>query len=218
MTFIVRHSERIDYAHPEYWKTTLRYSQNRKDPYITVNGVDIAKKAAQRLLYSIRKDGLRLPDYIYSSPFTRCIETSIIISATLELYTNKRVLIRIENGLRESFVQSLKQVKLMDSLMDAANIYKRFSEHIDRFDRNYTPIYSFDEMKSSSINPLVELGRPIHVIDIIDKQKNGIICTHGLNLLGLYVFESPNKLLALTQKNKLCGSREESYCSILKIS
>lgn len=214
MTFIVRHSERIDYACPKYWKGTLRCRQNHRDPYITINGFSIAKKAALTLLRSLDK----IPDFIYSSPFTRCVETAIIISIVLELHTDKKILIRIENGLRESYVHSLKKVVLMDDLMTATNIYKRFSKHESRFDKSYNPIYSFDQMKYNSLNKLVEISRPLQVIDLIDKQKDGIICTHGLNLLELYVFESPNKLLALTHKNKLCGSREESYCSILKIS
>lgn len=217
MTFIVRHSERIDYAFPNCWKKTLRYSQNRRDPYITNAGIDIAKKAAIKILKSIYKDKLKIPDYIYCSPFTRCVETAIVISTLIEIYTDKKMRIRIENGLRECYINPIWYASLMDKHLTLKGIQRRFSKHRLRFDFKYTPIHSFEEMSYNSLNPITELKRPLDVISKIHNNNDGLVCTHGLNLLTLYTVTTNNKLSTFTENKKLTGSNIDSYCSILKL-
>ena len=217
MTYIIRHSERIDYAFPKYWEKTIRYKQNPKDPYITRHGIDIAKKATLKVLLDMKCYNLNIPKYIYSSPFTRCIETAIIIANTIELYTGKQLLIRVEYGLRENYTPTFIYKELMDSKLLMKNIIKRFSNHIDKFDLNYESICKFEEVQYNSLNPITEIKRPLDIIQVLHEKKDGLIVTHGLNILALYQFTTSDKLYRFNQSERLSGRDDSSFCSILKL-
>ena len=217
MTYVIRHSERVDYAHPERWKKTIRYKENYKDPFITRRGVDIARKATLKILLDMKCYHYEMPKYIYCSPFTRCIETAIVILNTIDLYTDKELFIRIEPGLREQYTPSIIYKQLMDKKMMTKNIINRFKNYQHRFDETYTPIHSYNDMRYNSINPYTEIKRPIDVIQELHNKKDGIIVTHGLNILALYQFTPSDKLYRFNSNEYLTGKDNSSYCSMVKL-
>ena len=217
MTYIIRHSERIDYAFPERWKKSVRYKENYKDPYITRKGIDIAKKATLKILLDMKCYNYDIPKYIYCSPFTRCLETAIVILNTIDLYTDKELLIRIEPGLREQYTPSIIYKELMDNKMKTRNIINRFKNYKHRFDKTYTPILSYNDMKYNSLNPYTEIKRPLDVIHELYEKKDGLIVTHGLNILALYQFTPSDKLYRFNATEYLSGKDDLSYCSTVKL-
>jgi len=210
-SYLIRHSERIDFAYPNIWKNTKRYQENHKDPYITKNGILLVRKAMLKIINDIKNNDNYVPDYIYSSPFVRCIETSIVISSIVNSIFKKRPLIRIEYGLRELYVMPFCYRQLMDKKMTVEWILKRYYKHKHIFDTKYRSIHKFDEMQYNALNPLTEINRPLKVIAKLD----GIICTHGLNILSL-IRKSKGKLKWF-ENNKVTGKSQHSYCAMVKI-
>ena len=83
MTYIIRHSERLDFFDQDVWHQTERFRSNPKDPPITRRGMTIALDATLKIIDNI--SDIKEYQYIYSSPFSRCIDTSIIIANTIDI-------------------------------------------------------------------------------------------------------------------------------------
>lgn len=213
MTYIIRHSERMDHYDEERWKNMQRYYTNPLDPPITERGIYIAKDASQRILNDIGHN-IGSYKYIYTSPFARCIETAIIISATIEYMTNHLLLIRIDNALRELHLIPFKQ--LMDDLMTKEQLLCTYVKHLQRFDTTYDSLISFNDVSHTSLNVIEELTRFIDAFNRIkDVDRFSIICTHGLNILELGIVKMDD-IHTLTHGD--ChGSSLESYCHIKKL-
>ena len=211
MTYIIRHSERIDYTYPQYWKKTKRYRDNYRDPYITKNGYNIIKKKLIGILNDIKSTNGIIPNYIYCSPFARCIETALIMVSLIKDITKNKILIKIEPGLRECYISPFYS-QLMDDKMTIKNIVKRYHKYNHVFDTNYKTIQSFDTMKYNSINPYTEINRALDTIDSIHLLNDGFICTHSLNILSLMILSGYK---CSGDRYKICG--KNNYCSTVKI-
>ena len=210
MTYIIRHSERLDYYNENIWKRSDRYKHNKKDPPITKRGVIIAKDATVRILSDINNN-IRFYKYIYSSPFSRCIDTSIVIARSIEMKTKHKLLIRVEYSLRELYPIPLQT--LMDEEMKTDCLFIRYHEHQDLFDKMYVPFIDFDECKDSCLNPLNEFYLPFDTIEKINKQDiNSIICTHGLNLASLHIKFPTERITQISDSNEKKGRSLASYC------
>ena len=209
ITLVIRHSERIDFIDKNQWKNCARYRINKYDSPISKHGIEIAQDKALELQqkYSNLKNAI-----IISSPFTRCIETSIVLSMMFD-----DMKIHIEPGLRESFYGV---IDYMDNTMTNENIFNRYRSYINNFNTEYKPIYNYEEMKQTSINPKTELTRPIDTIkkirNMATKNKPIIIITHGLNLV-LLVKKMYGNIETLRMRKKICGKDPCSFCATIEI-
>ena len=217
MTYVVRHSERVDYVTPNAWKKYKRYRENVKDPPITYRGISIAKKAILKILLDIKYNKQTIPQYIYSSPFARCIDTALVMVNVIELYTGVSVKIRIEPGLREIHLPFIFSTELMDPLMKTEFILKRYQTHFYRFDRDYIPLRSFKDMKNENINIFSEIYTPLNIIYTLHRRQNSIICTHGWNLSALYKLNIKYRIYRFNKGKSLSGKSSGSYCACIKL-
>lgn len=211
MTYLIRHSERLDYYDENTWKRSDRYKDNKKDPPITKRGVIIAKDATLKILNDMCVGKIHLYKYIYSSPFSRCIDTSIVIARSIEMKTKHKPLIRIEYSLRELYPIPLQS--LMDEQMKADCLFIKYHEHQDLFDKMYIPFVDFDECHNTCLNPLNEFYLPFDTIEKINKKDiNSIICTHGLNLASLHIKFPTERITQISNSNEKKGRGLASYC------
>lgn len=97
MIYVVRHSERLDYIDEKKWERSKRFKEHGLDPPLTQNGKDIARNTIKLILDKEKKSND--VKYIYSSPATRCIETSIAMQKYIKETFDVLPKIRIENGL-----------------------------------------------------------------------------------------------------------------------
>ncbi len=215
MTYIIRHSERLDYYDEKSWSRTERYKSNPKDPPITRRGIRIASDASLKILENI--DNIRDYTYIYTSPFSRCVDTSIVIATTIMLRTNNQLKIRVEYGLRELYPVPLQSV--MDELLKIDAIFIKYSEHMEIFDPLYIPMSTFEETKDTGLNPLNEFYRPLDTIDTIHiNNKNSIICTHGLNIASMHIKFSTDRITQISDTSEKKGKNLSSYCYTARIN
>lgn len=75
MICFIRHSERLDSVDMQKWKKHERYNENEYDPVLSKNGKNIATNQLVKIMNDKYKGGHI--DYIYSSPFSRCVETAL---------------------------------------------------------------------------------------------------------------------------------------------
>ena len=213
MTYIVRHSERLDYANESAWLNTFRYRQNPKDSPITKRGITIAKDATKKIICNM-KDFSKYK-FIYTSPMSRCIDTSIVMATTINVVRTKKginpIKIRINYGLRE--LNPIPLQTILDEEMREGSIIQRYRNHMALFDSIYESDIKFEDVEVSSINPIVEVYRPLDTMEnIVSEDKYSIICTHGLNLAALH-FKFPMGRVRHIYGGDLCrGNTLSSYC------
>lgn len=97
---VFRHSNRMDKStdndERNKWFNSKRFKQNVYDSPLSKLGIDNVKKMADNL---INNTNIKRVKYIYSSPLTRCIETSIGIIDRVYKLTKHRLYLKIEYGL-----------------------------------------------------------------------------------------------------------------------
>ena len=217
MTYFIRHTERLDYVNETKWKHLLRYKINPLDPPITHNGIAIAENKLKYLLKDFTGDF----DYIYSSPMTRCILTSIIFQTFIKNKYNVFIPIRIEYGIAPTWKKKYDGDKLIDSFLEMnddqypsfhytnENLFK--SVGIDHFDMNYKSILTSTIINNELTTEESDKNR-IYTINKLatqfDDKKMTIVCTHGeiLELLHNYFNICRNSYI----KN------DDNYCAWIK--
>ena len=200
--WLIRHSERLDHVNKKKWRNSYRYKQNKHDTPLSKYGFKIAKKAAKKI-YD-KEDNIKDIKYIYSSPMTRCIQTSVVLQDYIREKTGHLPLIRIEYALREIYtVSELNYVTLsrglfkeeinkdtffyLDDQLRLPNLYKKFRY---RFDTTYKPFMSFEDVSlkdknyRSAYNKIVKTYRHIEKND----KHNKIISCHGGVLIPLHAY------------------------------
>lgn len=213
MTYIVRHSERLDYANESAWQSASRYKQNPKDPPITKRGITIAKDATKKIICDMRD--FSKYKFIYTSPMSRCIDTAIVMATTINVVRTKKginpIKIRINYGLRE--LNPIPLQTILDEEMREGSIIQRYRNHMALFDSIYESDIKFEDVEVSSINPIVEVYRPLDTMEsIVSEDKYSIICTHGLNIAALHL-KFPMGRVRHIYGGDLCrGNTLSSYC------
>jgi hypothetical protein len=223
--WLIRHSKRLAHINVKKWMKTERYNENPYDDPLTKDGYTLAKKAA--LAFIKQEKNLKKYKYIYSSPFTRCIETSLIFSKTIYKETGILLLVRIENGLNVNESQSHSKIEfkdgklnfdecdiVMDHKMKASNIFKIFGKYKKYFDQKYEPFISFDIAKHSLCDIKKNWEQKLKVLDHFMKhEKNIILCSHGEVfypiLCKFYRKNASSEFKKMVWKN---------YCSAVKFS
>jgi hypothetical protein len=223
MICFIRHSKRLDQENIDLWLNSKRKSINPYDIPLASNGGEIAKKIIEKILSDYTGDF----SYIYSSPITRCIQTSLEIQNFIQKKYNIKLLIRVEYGLcftrcgccdlwfdignvsfdGEYFQQ--KKIDFIDDMITNKNIYKKFGKK--NFDTQYKSI-----VKKNKINKECSYIESItNRLDFINefkknvpKNKMTLMCTHCENLGLMYSYIKG--VWNLNNVNKFSG---DNYCS-----
>ena len=124
--YLFRHSNKIS---SKDWKNMTRSIDNPWDKPLSKLGIDNCVNMAKQITH----DNL----IIYTSPLSRCIETALHISTYLEKI-NKKVIIRIENGLSKIIDTDTKKNTLKNSI-DNHMMYQLDDKliNVNAFDNNY---------------------------------------------------------------------------------
>ncbi len=207
MIYFIRHSERIDVSDPNKWKKSERYKENENDPFLSSNGKKIAVEQLKKLMdskFGSDIDCINNIDFIYTSPFSRCIETSIEFRKYILKKYKIDVKIRVDYGLcpqipgdwifwfsenknnivfKNGNFEIKQTTKFLDNQLKQKNIYKRYNGE-DNFDCEYESTVSFDDINnefSSSNSYEKSVNNRIKSINEITKNLNkfSLICTHG---------------------------------------
>ncbi|GBG27247.1 Ubiquitin-associated and SH3 domain-containing protein B [Hondaea fermentalgiana] len=94
---LVRHGERLDYRRKQAW---IDGSKRPWDTPLTEHGHEQGKIAGEEISRKLKELGLPPATRIYSSPFTRCVETSVALRKGLE--EGQKIEIALENSLGEA--------------------------------------------------------------------------------------------------------------------
>lgn len=224
--YLVRHSVRQAAVDAKNWVESTRFTENIYDDPITSAGVELAKDKALKLLEEdLPVDTI---DYIYCSPMTRCIETALVMSLTIEAKTGKKLPIRVEYGLRECDVYGFDSIELSDGAAFAKQkspfdnkltrdaIIERFASETERFDCTYESMSKFDEFKTVRSSVADELNSAIkcaHDIVEANQGKNIFICLHAGSMTGVACALSKNQWSS-ELFNKFAG---QNFCATAKI-
>jgi hypothetical protein len=230
--YLIRHSERLDFAEEEKWKKSNRFKSNFFDTPLSENGFKIANDKINKILMNINKEDLGI---IYSSPLTRCIETSLEFQKVIKNKYKILIPIKIEYGLTHDFNNQLyiffpsskikiinnkleyikDSSKFIDKYLENNNIYKRYGKQ--NFDITYKSIVSIDSInnESSYINSInKKFSTILKISKKIDLNKFNILCTHGevISYTKSFIEKKWNR------DNISQFSGKKNYCSFMKIN
>ncbi len=157
---VLRHSERTD--------TTRKWSEEKKirpfyDTTITDNLVYFKR------FYKHFKPVIQSFNKIYCSPFSRCIQTAMLINSKLQ----KPLLLCIEPGLIE--LSSLEYY-LQNDYFSNSQIYERFGKHI--FDTHYMPVYTPAKLEKYLKSPFSYEIIKKKLKSLMKKIDSGIMVSH----------------------------------------
>jgi broad specificity phosphatase PhoE len=227
--YFIRHSERADLANNEEWKKSIRIKQNIMDPPITENGKIIAKNKIAKIDNEIQEY-----EYIYTSPMTRCLETSIEFQKYIRNVRNIIVPIRVEYGLSpvsygtidmwsfhrncvmeftDNNMKIISHDDIIDEHLNLEKIFERYGK--DKFDTDYNSIINSKEINNET-NIDVSSSNRIKLISGFAKTQNdktSLVCTHGENI-GIFACFINKKYDRITCEH---FSGHTNYCSYAKI-
>lgn len=238
MFLALRHSEKQnqsnDIKEKNSWKTSKRFKINSLDVPLSLNGFDMAQNSIKKILQEHDENF----GYIYTSPWTRCIQTSIEFQKYIKCTYNIKVLIRIENGLISNFFGEvdtlyfgfdnnsqnnpvvkfvndkpiiIKPMIYIDDYLQPLNIFKRYGK--SNFDCNYKPIYSVDDINDEYKSLPSDICK--NRINVFKKLSNMFDNDNELNLIVTH-----GEILNLLQAwitNKWNPNDEFQLCGGLKI-
>lgn len=195
----VRHAEKLDFSNKDKWEKSKRHKENDNDEPLSIDGIKSVIPEMDRYSHVTNKIS-----YIYSSPFTRCIQTSLEMQKWISKKLKMIVPIRIEYGLTEvgtnfevfnnfkivngNIVNANKNTQI-DVQLHETNIYKKYgSEH---FDTKYKSIIDKEIIKSN-VNVLQQYNTCFKLFNKLLKKLKGtddcFVCTSGKVLLLLMGF------------------------------
>ncbi|CEG74422.1 hypothetical protein RMATCC62417_09646 [Rhizopus microsporus] len=213
--FIIRHGERLDHVH-KLCKPDLFV--DLWDPPITPKGLYQAEQTGERLVELMeqnRIDPKTMSVVIYTSPFQRCIETSIGIIKGMRL--KKAPILRLDVGLGEWMCE-----RFFDSVgCQATEFVSRQYQFLARQQanayakRNDIPVMNVDY---GYIGSRSEFEFPEHYTDMVQRfEEARRYCLEKANHATVVLFVTHavgvNALLD-GFRNHLTRPQESNYCSI----
>lgn len=215
--WIIRHLHRLDRDEPDSWKKHPRYNQNFLDTPLTEFGRKAAQKAGQEIVDNTPNP--RKIIYVYTSPFTRCIETSLEIAKTISNATGKLVQLRIEYGLSESvaihleFLKVIDQslfidrVPILDFKLSSTQIAKDYYPYIDT---KYKSLYKKADIVLETVKDSAE--RIVKVMNYLtNNHKNMVICSHQVpvTIANMFLYNRPYPLAYLYKINPMNKDKKD---------
>lgn len=227
---LLRHSERknqsTDNDEKSSWIKSKRFKMNQFDVPLSQNGLNISQNILDQSLKKYKGEF----SFIYSSPYTRCIQTSLQFQKYIKVNFGVKPLIRIEYGIVPNFygevdslffgtnnnvkirnnkVEIIKPIEYVDEYLSTENIIKKYGK--SHFDIEYVSICTREQINnenflkpqeicSNRINTFIKLSK------ILDDDSLNLIVTHGeiISLINAWLsdFWNPDKGF------NLCGGLE----------
>ena len=177
--WLIRHGERIDKIDKSWVNNNINECH---DPFLTKKGKWQAKMSGK----NIRRREDKPIQYIYTSPFTRCVETSIeMLKEIRKKSENKNCLIRIELGICECIGSWMhwhkilpKNINAITNKMTLEYFSNKYPNYFDIAYKSYWLKLPFRESK-----PIDTIYRFYKTIKHLVKINNPLVlCTHSLSL------------------------------------
>lgn len=199
MIHFIRHSEKLDFVDKNAWEKSERFKENPYDEPLSPNGIKMAQTYLRNVFVTPKKFS-----FIYSSPLTRCVETSLCFQKYILKKFNTLVPIRIEYGLSEighnmtnmNFFR-YKNDKIflinkqlpIDKQLNQKSIYYKYGKK--NFDMTYDSIISKETINTNKLeiqqfNTCLKLFKKL--IKILNNDTTTILCTSGRVMLLLMSF------------------------------
>uniref|UniRef100_A0A915CYP1 Phosphoglycerate mutase n=1 Tax=Ditylenchus dipsaci TaxID=166011 RepID=A0A915CYP1_9BILA len=202
--WIVRHGERVDNVDPDWKDIAPRGAWD--DPPLTSRGLCQAREVGIRLAKFKHHEPI---DYIFSSPFTRCLQTTTNIIEAIRDESVK------EAGGNQEAAESLPKIFVEPGFGEAMNVSQFPPGYVDikelellypDIDANYKPCITKDELKPETTSVCC-FERVKHTLNwaIENYSGNILIVSHGSPISGCHA--------ALTGEFKYVGQ-----CTISKYS
>jgi hypothetical protein len=194
--YVFSHSERLDLVDKNTWIKSDRFSKHSRDTPLTENGIKIANQKINEILTNENMGS------IYSSPFTRCIQTSLEFQKAIKNKYDILIPIKIEYGLCHEFINQhnlnqlnnskiiIKNNKIesvtgsyIDKYLENKSIFNRYNKK--NFDIKYKSIMTIKEINNektlySAFNK--RFNTILKISEQIDFNKINIIVTHNENI------------------------------------
>lgn len=215
--WIIRHLHRMDRDEPDNWKKQPRYNQNFLDSPLTQFGKLAAQKAGKEIIKNT--PNINNVKYVYTSPFTRCIETSLEIAKEITKYTGKLVQLRIEYGIAEAvniqlgFIKVIDRslfidrVPLLDFKLTTSQIAKDYFPYIDT---KYKSLYKKSDIILETVKESAE--RTVKTMNYLTNNfKNMIICSHQIpvTIANMFLYNRPYPVVYLNKINPTLKDKKD---------
>lgn len=223
--FIMRHGERMDATIGYHNWFNMHFKQNSEvsrifyDTPLTLNG----KKHAYNTGKTIAEICQNPVCFIYSSPFTRCIETSIQVCNAIEQIQGSKCLIRVEYAIAECLgpwhdYQKYfdKDSIILDDVMDVLFIKKRYP---GRIDTDYKPVIKRQSIHNFEAAEEGFVRNARFYKQVVKKHPNDqdiIIITHSSAFMSFVIQWQPysNTFIYKLFKNKVILPKNTPYTDI----
>jgi broad specificity phosphatase PhoE len=230
---VLRHGMRLTFEDKNAKKTHPRLIKNPKDDILSPNGHLGSDLAAEALIRQLKITPQNASNWvIYSSPMTRCVETTIHLIDKIYEITGIKLKMHIDYALIErsqppfDFDVSGKKTKLIpldytfdvnksketfvkiknwiDDELKLKGLLKRFPTYIDA---SYKPLIPLSKHKFvASDNENIDMIISWFKSQILkSNDTNIIIVSHALNILGLYGYLNVNKYISFEKTFPMIG-------------
>ena len=176
----------------------MRYQKNNSrilyDPPLTLNGKEHSYNTGKTISTICGKP----IHYIYSSPFTRCLETSIQVCNAIEQIQGMECLIRIEYSLTECLGPWHDYQKyfnrdsiIIDDVMDVSFINKRYP---NRIDLSYKSITKRQDIRNYETPETAFIRNAIFYREVIKNHPSNldiILITHSSAFMSFVIQWTP---------------------------
>jgi broad specificity phosphatase PhoE len=209
--YFIRHSEKLDFIDEDKWKKSARHDENKYDCPLSDNGVSIAEKFIKKFISTLhiekgvinKSKSVDIVDKIvlYSSPLTRCVQTTLVFQKYIHNKYDIMIPIKIEYGLIEighdlcsidnlefnkGCLQQKNVLLPIDKKLETKNIFKLYGKA--NFDTKYKSIMSVKDTRTNKmiIEQYNECISFLHKLArSINNNKINIFVTSGalMNLL-----------------------------------
>lgn len=220
----IRHGHRITMLPNNNWENHPRYAKNSRDDPLSEKGIVESYETGLKLTKIIN---INRYEYIYCSPFQRCIDTAIQVMKGIMEKTEKRLKLRIEYGLQTLRIKDMtatfenNKINLhyldisqnndvaIDRELYFVSLVEKYGEHIDK---SYNSTIS-EKKYYSKLGSKKRIKYLIRTIKNITKNnKHAIIVSHGgINYVYPYYYLTKDSF----DEKRYIGFRKETDNSIL---
>lgn len=215
----IRHGHRLTMLPDNDWEKHPRYVENSRDDPLSNKGMMESFETGVKLTKLIN---INKYEYIYCSPFQRCINTAIQVMKGIMKKTEKKLKLRIEYGLQTLRIKDMtatfenNKINLhyldishnndvaIDKELHFTALVKKYGKYIDE-------TYSSTVSEKKYYNKLGSKKRIRYLIrtikNITQKDKHAIVVSHGgINFVYPYYYLTKNSF----DENRYITFRKET--------
>ena len=237
----IRHGQRPgtqnDQAIKDAWESSERFKVNHFDEPLTEKGLQESYETGKKLINHIQDPNTFA--YLYSSPYTRCIQTAIQIAKGFKEVSGKELKIRVEYGLAENINYGQGYLPKIDGGAISEDFFPSyfykdilgnvkhnpFDDHLsyeshklnypEHLDLHHQPLFGLEDINNCNLKK--EFQMQIQTAKrIIDAPESGIVVSHGWmqSFYSQYVLLNRNHISPVEVDALLQGSTELNFVVI----